>query len=93
MVSKTTYSNARKTLSSIWDETVSTREPVVITRRGAENIALIPEGELTSMLETVHLIRSPANARRLLTALNRAYENSIDPSPLDVLKRELGLEQ
>jgi len=93
MVTKTTYSNARKTLSSIWDEAVSTREPVVITRRGAENIALIPEGELTSMMETVHLLRSPANARRLLTALNRACENSIEPSSLYELKRELGFER
>jgi antitoxin YefM len=93
MVTKTTYSNARQCLRAFLDETISTREPIVITRRGAENVALIPEDELSSMMETIHLLRSPENARRLLTALNRAYENSVQPSSLDELKRELGIEQ
>jgi antitoxin YefM len=44
-------------------------------------------------METIHLLRSPENARRLLTALNRAYEDSVQPSSLDELKRELGIEQ
>ena len=93
MVTETTYSNARQTFRALWDEVISTREPIIITRRGAENIALISADELSSVLETVHLLRSPENARRLLTALNRANEDGIQPSSLDELKRELGVEQ
>ena len=93
MVTKTTYSNARQSFRALWDEVISTREPVFITRRGAENVALISADELSSVMETIHLLRSPENARRLLTALNRAYEDSVQPSSLDELKRELGVEQ
>ena len=93
MITKTTYSNARQSFRALCDEVISTREPILITRSGAENVALISADELSSVMETIHLLRSPENARRLLTALNRAYENSVQPSSLDELKRELGIEQ
>lgn len=93
MVTKTTYSSARKSFRALWDEVVSTREPVFITRRGAEDIALISADELNSIMETVHLLRSPENARRLLTALNRAYEDSTPSLSTTELKRELSVEQ
>ncbi len=93
MITETTYSNARQSFRALWDEVISTREPIFITRRGAENVALISANELISLMETVHLLRSPENARRLLTALNRAYEDTVRPSSLDELKRELGIEQ
>ena len=41
--------------------------------------------------KTEYLLRSP-NAKRLLTAWNRAFENSIKPSSLKELKRELNLD-
>jgi antitoxin YefM len=93
MVTQTTYSNARQSFRALWDEVISTREPILITRRGVENVALISADELSSVMETIHLLRSPENARRLLTALNRAYEDSVQPSSLDELRRELGIEQ
>ena len=92
MVTHTTYSNARESFRALWDEVISTREPIVITRRGAENVALISADELSSYMETVHLLRSPENVRRLLDALKRAYEDSVQPSSLEELKRELGVE-
>ena len=65
------YTEARDQLASVWDKTVSTREPVVIDRRGHESVVLVPASEWQGLLETAHLLRSPANARRLLSALNR----------------------
>jgi antitoxin YefM len=65
------YTEARERLASVWDETISTREPVVIDRRGHESVVLLPASEWQGLLETAHLLRSPANARRLLGALNR----------------------
>lgn len=65
------YSDARERLASVWDETISTREPVIIDRRGHESVVLLPASEWEGLVETAHLLRSPANARRLLTALNR----------------------
>jgi antitoxin YefM len=65
------YTEARDRLASVWDETVSTREPVTIDRRGHESVVLVAAGEWQGLMETAHLLRSPANARRLLGALNR----------------------
>ena len=70
-MSSISYSEARDRLASVWDEAVSTREPVVIDRRGHESVVLVPVGEWEGLLETAHLLRSPANARRLLGALQR----------------------
>lgn len=65
------YTEAREQLASVWDETVSTREPIVLERRGHESVVLVPLEEWQGVVETAHLLRSPANARRLLAALHR----------------------
>jgi antitoxin YefM len=76
------YTEARDRLASVWDETVSTRQPVVIARRGHESVVLVPASEWEGLLETAHLLRSPANARRLLGALNRLEQGEgVELSP------------
>lgn len=65
------YTEARDRLAGIWDEAVANREPVKIDRRGHESMVLVPVGEWDGLVETAHLLRSPANARRLLASLNR----------------------
>jgi len=68
------YTEARDRLASIWDEALATREPVVISRRGSESVVLVALDEWEGLQETAHLLRSPANARRLLGALQRLNE-------------------
>ena len=48
------------------------KDIVIIDREGKENVALIAMSELSSLLETAHLLRSPKNAERLLNALKNA---------------------
>ena len=79
------YTEARDRLASVWDETVSTREPVLIDRRGHESVVLVPASEWEGLLETAHLLRSPANARRLLAALNRLEQGEGLELSLDAL--------
>ena len=90
-VDSTTYTQARAKLAALCDQVTSTREPVLIRRRNGEDVALVSAEELVSLLETVHLLRSPKNARRLLTALSRAAEQELSPSSVDELRAELGL--
>ena len=59
MTTVTTYTQARTALASLCDEVASTREPVIIRRRNAEDVALVSADELASLLETAHLLRSP----------------------------------
>ena len=91
MTTVTTYTQARTALASLCDEVASTREPVIIRRRNAEDVALVSADELAGLLETAHLLRSPKNAQRLLTAINRAQSRELSPSSVEELRRELGL--
>jgi len=70
-MSSITYTEARENLANVWDRTVATREPVVISRRGSESVVMLPVDEWEGLVETAHLLRSPANAKRLLAALLR----------------------
>lgn len=87
----TTYTAARATLAALCDEVASTREPVIIRRRNAEDVALVSASELESLLETAHLLRSPKNAERLLSAISRAQRNVLQPSSVDELREQLGV--
>ena len=65
----------------------------IIHRREGENVALISESDLQSLVETVYLLRSPANARRLLDAIEESVLGKIPPQTPEQLKRELGFGQ
>ena len=93
MAHKTTYSAARANLAALCDKVTFDHEVVVITRRNSEDVALVSAKELTALLETAHLLHSPKNARRLLTALKRAQRNKGKVQSPGKLRRELGLEQ
>lgn len=86
------YTEARAHLAELLDRAVRDRESIIITRRRGEAVAFIAADELAGLLETVHLLRSPANADRLLAALARAKVRVETPIPLDALKAELGLD-
>jgi antitoxin YefM len=91
MPTVTTYTTARATLATLCDEVASTREPVIIRRRNAEDVALVSAAELESLMETAHLLRSPKNAERLLAALARAQRNELSPTTVADLRKQLGL--
>lgn len=88
---KTSYSHARENLATLWDEIENSREAAVIARRGHEDMALIPADELASLRETAYLLRSPANAVRLLAALTRGRRGKTKPTDLPRLRRALGV--
>jgi antitoxin YefM len=72
MAVETTFNAFRDDLAGTLDRVVNDREVVVVRRRGGKNVALVAADEFASLLETAHLLRSPANARRLKSALRRA---------------------
>ena len=91
MPKETTYTEARANLASLCDEVAASREALIIHRRGARGGALIAADELESLTETAHLLRSPKNARRLLTALNRVRDRKLKPQTIEQLRREFRL--
>lgn len=91
MPAETTYTRLRQNLASVLDRVSDDRETVIVRRRGAHDVALIPASELAGLMETAHLLRSPRNAQRLLTALGRARRGKSKPAPLQRVFREAGL--
>jgi antitoxin YefM len=90
---QTTYTNARANFAGLCDEVADNREIVVIRRRKGSNVAMIAADELQSLVESVHLMRSPKNAERILSALERALKGGGEASSLESLRSELGLEK
>lgn len=95
---ETTYTALRENLASYLDRVVDDREVVVVKRRGARDVAIIAADELAGLDETAHLLRSPANAKRLLQALAGSKANdrkkaSGKPAKaaLEELRRSVGL--
>jgi len=93
MSTEITYSEAEENLENLCTRAVETGEVIVITRPNGKNAVLISEAELESLLETLYLLRSPANATRLLTALKRAKSRVTQPQTLDEICQKFGLDE
>ena len=87
-----TYSHLRANLAEIWDEIENAQEAVIVHRRGHQTMAILPADELASLQETAHLLRSPNNAARLLSALARSSRRTTPPIDLEQLRAVLGLQ-
>jgi antitoxin YefM len=67
------YSEARENLKKVMDKAAADRAPILITRQRGENVVMISAEEWAGMEETLHLMSSPANAKRLMEAV-RGFE-------------------
>ncbi|MDO6407073.1 MAG: YoeB-YefM toxin-antitoxin system antitoxin YefM [Pantoea sp.] len=64
-----TYSEARQHLSETMMKTVEDRAPILITRQNGDDCVLMSLEEYNSLEETAYLLRSPANAKRLMNSI------------------------
>jgi len=92
MTIHTTYTQARDGLAKLLDQVTHNREVVIIQRRGEEEVAMIAASELESLMETAYLLRSPANAERLLNALGRAIKGEGETQTIAALRNQVDLE-
>jgi len=92
MTIQTSYTHARAQLATLLDEVTKNREVVIIQRRGSEDVAMITASELAGILETAHLLRSPNNVKRLLTAFDRVREELGSPQTIEELRKEVDFE-
>lgn len=63
------YTESRARYAEVLDVVVNDREEVVITRAGHEPAVIVSLDDYESLKETAYLLRSPANARRLLASI------------------------
>ncbi len=64
-----TYTAARENLAATMDRVCEDSEAVVITRNRDQAVVMLSMAEYQALEETAYLTRSPANARRLLDAV------------------------
>lgn len=86
------YSEARNNLASILDQVTDDSEVVVIKRRGHEPVAMISAAELSSLMETEYLFRSPKNAARLEKAIKRTLAGGGEKISVENLRKKFGAE-
>lgn len=75
-------SEARRTLFPLIERVNADRDAVeIVSRRG--NAVLMPADQYAAWQETAYLFSSPANARRLLDAYERARSGNVEEHDLD----------
>ena len=86
MPSSVPFTEAETRLAEIFERATATREPVIITRPDAEDLALLPASDLRSLQETAHLFSTTANAKRLISALEWSAKGEGRPVDLESLE-------
>lgn len=66
-----TYSDTRARLKEVMDRVVDDHAPVVVTRKRGEAVVMVSLADWSAVEETLHLMSSPANARRLTAAIGQ----------------------
>lgn len=71
------YTELRGNLAAYMDQVCDDRAPLIVTRQNARSVVMLSEEEYEGLLETVHLLKSPANAARLLRSIKEADEGKL----------------
>jgi antitoxin YefM len=69
------YSSFRQDLKTFLDKVNLSHTPITVTRSKGEDVVVLSKADYDSMEETFYLLKSPANARRLLQGLAEFEEN------------------
>jgi antitoxin YefM len=65
------FSDARNRLKSVLDEVANDRDYTIISRRDADDAVVMSLDQFNSLMETVHLLKSPANASHLAKSIKQ----------------------
>jgi antitoxin YefM len=76
------YSSARANLATTMDRVCDDHEPLIITRNGQQSVVMLSLEDFTALEETAYLLRSPANAKRLMTAIEQLNTGQGTPREL-----------
>ncbi|HVY10589.1 MAG TPA: type II toxin-antitoxin system prevent-host-death family antitoxin [Mycobacteriales bacterium] len=76
------YTESRARYAEVLDRVAEDREEVIITRAGHPSVVIVSLEDFESLRETAYLMRSPANARRLLDAMERLETGAGEPHDL-----------
>ncbi|MHB9119019.1 MAG: type II toxin-antitoxin system Phd/YefM family antitoxin [Burkholderiales bacterium] len=64
-----TYTAARANLANTMDRVCNDHEALIITRNGEQSVVMLSLEDFKALEETAYLLRTPANAKRILSAM------------------------
>lgn len=76
------FSEARNKLKQVLDDVAQDADVTVITRRDAEDAVVMSLETYNSFMETVHLLKSPANAAHLIESIQQFQQGHVDTHEL-----------
>jgi len=79
-----TYTAARENLASTMNRVCLDRDPVIITRKRDQSVVMISLDDYESLEETAYLLRSPANAKRLIESIEAAESGNLIKQEIDL---------
>ena len=82
------YTDFRQHLATHMDSVWDSRTPLRVTRQNARPVIVLSEEEYEGIMETLHLLRSPANAERLLRSIKSAESGQL--SERDIVDEPAG---
>lgn len=65
------FSDARNRLKTVLDQVANDRDYTIISRRDADDAVVMSLDQFNSLMETVHLLKSPANASHLAKSIKQ----------------------
>jgi antitoxin YefM len=77
------YTTFRQNLAEYMDEVCDSRAPLHVTRQNARTVVLLSEEEYEGIMETLHLLRSPTNAKRLQRSIRNADAGKLIERDID----------
>lgn len=72
------YSHLAQDLTSVLDEVCVGAAPIVVERPNGGSVVMLSRAEFESMAKTLHLLRSPRNAERLLQSIANLEAEALD---------------
>lgn len=79
-----TYTAARENLASTIDQVCNDRDPVIITRKRNQSVVMLSLEDYESLEETAYLLRSPANAKRLMSSIEAIEKGNLLKQKIDL---------
>jgi antitoxin YefM len=85
------YSDLRSQLKASCDRVCEERIPLLVKRRNGDDVVILSKEDYAAMEETAYLLQSPANAQRLLEALQRDGQERVPFASVEDLRDETGI--
>jgi len=79
-----TYTAARENLASTIDRVCEDHDPVIITRKRNQAVVMMSLEDYESLEETAYLLRSPANAKRLINSMEALEKGKLINRKIDL---------